>query len=82
MTKHATSRTKKYGNVGDWFRVDDIDYALDLVTELPLWFITKELFLSEGADAPQEFVEAWKRIHYKKGYVPEQTVWYHHFKEL
>lgn len=81
MEKYATSRNKKYGEVGDWFIVDDIDYTLDIVIQLPLWFVAKELFISEGADAPEEFVEVWKRIHPRKGYVPNQIVWYHHFKE-
>lgn len=82
LSKKATSRNKKYGEVGDWFRVDDIDYELDLVIKLPLWFVANELYISEGADAPEEFVYVWKDINPMKGYVPNQMVWYHHFKEL
>jgi len=78
--KTATSRNKKYGVTGDSFRIDDIDYELDIVMELPLWFVTSELFISEGADTPEEFIDVWKQTHPSKGYVPEQKVWYHHFK--
>ena len=82
QTKKATSRTKKYGDIGDWFRVDDFDYEIELVIKVPLWFVAEDLFRSEGAESSEEFIEVWKSIHKRKGYRPFDMVWYHHFKEL
>ena len=79
--KKATSRTKKYGEVGDWFRVDDVDYELELVIKIPLWFVAEDLYQSEGAESKEEFIDVWKSIHPKKGFKPFDMVWYHHFKE-
>jgi len=77
--KWATSRNKKYGEVGDTFVVDETTYELDFVIKLPLWFIAIELFESEGCLFPNEFREVWAQIHPRKGYVGHQMVWYHHF---
>ena len=82
QTKKATSRYKKYGNVGDTFEVDGYKYELELVLKLPLWFITEDLYLSEGAKDSLELISIWKQIHPKKGFRPFDEVWYHHFKEL
>lgn len=82
QTKKATSRYRKYGNVGDTFEVDDCEYQLELVIKLPLWFIAEELYLSEGAKTIKEFIDIWKDIHQRKGYRPFDEVWYHHFKEV
>jgi hypothetical protein len=80
MVKNATSRTKKYGEPGDTFIVDGTEYMLELVIQLPLWFIAQELFRAEGAMNTIEFIDIWKSIHPLKGYVSTQVVWYHHFK--
>ena len=82
QTKKATSRYKKYGNVGDTFEVDGYKYELELVLKLPLWFITEDLYLSEGAKDSLELISIWKQIHSKKGFRPFDEVWYHHFKEI
>ena len=79
-TKCATSRTKKYGEVGDWFKVDNVKYELDLVIKLPFWFIFQELWRSEGAVCDFELGMVWKEIHPVKGIDENQLVWYHHFK--
>lgn len=80
IRKRATSRYKKYGNVGDYFYVDDIQFEIELVIKVPLWFIAENLYRSEGADSVDEFIKVWKSIHPVKGYRPFDMVWYHHFK--
>lgn len=80
--KKATSRYKKYGTVGDTFKVENKNYELELVIKLPLWFVSEDLYRSEGADTLQEFIGIWKEIHPKKDFRPFDEVWYHHFKEI
>jgi hypothetical protein len=79
--KHATSRTKKYGSVGDTFTLGNKTYEITLILKLPLWFIKSELYITEGCLYPEEFEEIWKSIHPIKGCDENQIVWYHYFKE-
>ena len=82
MVKRATSRTKRYGKVGDTFTVDGQRYELELIVKLPLWFISEELYDSEGCFHSLEFERVWKSIHPDKGFDPNQDVWYHKFKMI
>jgi hypothetical protein len=84
QTKKATSRYKKYGNVGDTFHTGGYseDFELELVIKVPLWFVAEDLYRSEGADSSIEFQNIWKKIHPKKGFRPFDEVWYHHFKQI
>ena len=79
--KKATSRYKKYGDVGDTFIVDGFEYELELVIKVPLWFVKEDLYRSEGAESGSEFQVIWTEIHPKKGFRPFDLVWYHHFKD-
>jgi len=92
QSKKATSRNKKYGKVGDNFIVykpknhpDKYTliavYEIELIIEIPLWFVAEDLYRSEGAESKEEFVKVWEEIHPRKGYRPFDLVWYHHFKE-
>ncbi len=81
-SKTATSRNQKYGDVGDIFEVEGVSYQLDLVVKLPLWFIAYNLYKSEGCQYPQDFIDVWIMIHRVKGFIDNQEVWYHHFKEI
>ena len=86
--KKATTRYKKYGNVGDIFEVefglwDEVrTYELDLVIKVPLWFVIEDLWRTEGAISSFELEQVWKDIHKKKGVLPFDMVWFHHFKEV
>ncbi len=80
--KTATSRTKKYGNPGDLFRVGDGEYVLTAITEKPLKEIAEHYFKAEGAESSDEFIEVWRSIHRKKGFVPDQIVFYHEFANI
>jgi len=88
QTKKATSRNSKYGKVGDTFKVIlfenglFIEYELELILRLPLWFVAEDLYRSEGASSKEEFISVWQSIHPRKGYLPFDLVWYHHFKEI
>lgn len=81
QTKKATSRYKKYGNVGDTFIVDGFKYKLELIIKVPLWFIAEDLYRTEGANSKEEFIMIWEEIHPRKGFAPFDEVWYHHFTD-
>ena len=81
-TKRATSRTKKYGNIGDTFTADGMKFELDLIIKVPQWFVAEVLYRSEGAITTAEFIDVWTSIHKLKGYSPFDEVWYHHFKVI
>jgi len=78
--KQATSRNKKYGDIGDTFIVGNWEYVIIGVTMFPLWFIRKYLYQTEGCDTPEEFVDIWNVIHPKKRWQSSQYVWYHLFE--
>ncbi len=79
LRKTATSRTKKYGESGDIFIVNDIKYELEFVMKLPLHVIRDYLYKTEGCVSKMEFEKVWADIHPKKGWDDNQMVWYHHF---
>jgi len=80
--KEATSRTKKYGDIGDTFIVGSQKYEIDLIIKLPLWFIAQVLYKSEGALNMYEFFQVWDKIHFRKKMELDKEIWYHHFKEI
>lgn len=80
--KTATSRTKRYGEVGDWFEVDGQRYELIYVTRSCLDTIKKWYYRWEGCKTPEEFVEVWESIHRRAGFRPTQKIWFHVFKKV
>ena len=80
--KSATSRNKKYGEVGDTFVVDGVSYELTVVTKVSLQSVLDIAWDIEGAKSKDEFVKVWKSIHPYKGWVPDQKVWFHRFKKV
>lgn len=77
--KSATSRSKKYGDSGDIFDVDGIEYRIMFVSRLPLWFVAAYLYETEGCTTEDEFIAVWTTIHRLKGYEPDDIVYYHFF---
>jgi len=80
--KTATSRTKPHGKKGDTFTVNSKQYKIHFVHKMPLWFVADNLYETEGAMEPIEFINIWKEIHPGKGWQPEQEVYYHYFTEV
>ena len=78
--KCATSRNKKYGVEGDTFIVDGIKYIITDIARVSLQTVLDLGVQEEGADSKEEFIKVWKEIHPRKGFVPEQKVWFHRFK--
>lgn len=77
--KCQTSRTKKYGEKGDWFRVDGIDYEIMLPPiRKPLWLIVQTDWKEEGADSPEELEKVFRQI-LRKSFDKRRWLWIHKF---
>lgn len=88
-TKIATSRNKRYGEIGDTFPVDfsefhreSREYQLTAVLPLMLSHVGIFLYKIEGAESSQEFHDVWCDIHKRAGWTPEKVVYVHFFEEL
>lgn len=80
--KFATTRRHKYGFKNDCFKIFGKTYKIEIVVKLPLWFISKYLYNTEGAETPLEFWKVWCDIH-PKGQIENMMNWecYYHFFE-
>ena len=79
--KTATSRTKRYGNAGDTFDAFGREFELTDVYQDTLEVVAHDLWREEGCFASSHFEDVWRSIHPLKGFVPDQVVWVHKFKE-
>ena len=82
VIKCATSRTKQYGEKGNYFMVDGRTYQIEFIVELPLWFVKHFLYETEGCETPDEFEVVWCKIHPVKGFDSSQIVYYHFFNDV
>jgi len=79
--KTATTRNKKYGEIGDRFMVDGSEFVLTVVSRVTLGTVAEISYDVEGAKSKAEFIRIWNKIHPRKRYVPYQKVWYHRFTQ-
>ena len=79
-SKRATSRTKRYGAVGDKL-VTPKGSILELIEvgKVRLDVVRDHYWRDEGCASPQDFEQVWTAIHPRKGFDPEQEVWLHRF---
>jgi hypothetical protein len=80
-TKTMTSRTKKYGNVGDTFYAFGTIFELIEVGKLQLGDIAS-CWREEGMNNPYDFLKTWKQIHPNKPYCPTEKFHIHRFKKV
>lgn len=80
--KTATTRTKRYGDIGDTFNEMGITYEIEYIIRCKLSFVTEYYYEKEGCGSRDEFKEIWRAIHRNKGYIPDWPVWLHCFKEI
>jgi len=84
-SKIATTRTKRYGEIGDTFLVDfDVtmeEYELLAVFPLTLGDVAYYLYHIEGAKSPDEFKQVWCDIHKRMGFETDRIVYVHLFHE-
>jgi len=79
-TKTMTSRTRKYGEIGDIFQIFGTTFEIVNVCQKSLDVVAWLHYREEGAESPSEFMKGWATIHPIKGYVPTQQVWVHQFR--
>lgn len=79
--KTMTSRTKRYGEEGDTFNAFGATFKIVNVSQMSLRLIANEYYVDEGCDSDNDFVNIWKRIHPRKGFIPAQMVWVHKFEK-
>ena len=80
--KIATTSTKKYGNGGDLFSAFGHTFQLTKVYKVYLQDVCSTYYTQEGFKSQPEFIDCWKKLHPRKGYVLEQEVWLHEFKRV
>ena len=61
--KCCTSRSKKYGDIGDTFNVEDEVFRIVDIEPEMLDFITASYHRLEGCRNADEFISLWKRLH-------------------
>ncbi len=79
--KTATSRTKRYGKVGDTFYIQGVLFEITAVFRRMLQEVYFLDYGSEGFDSPAAFEAKWLQLHPRKGWVPEQMVWFHEYRK-
>ena len=80
--KRATSRTNKYGEVGDEFVAFGARFRFALVQKVELGWVAYHAHNKEGFRLPSEFIAVWEKIHPCAGYIAAQKVWYHEFERV
>ena len=78
--KSATSRTKRYGYPDDYFEAFGRQFILTEVYRIPLSHVAYYYYLDEGCNSDFEFKKIWERLHPRKGFDPEQKVYFHRFR--
>jgi hypothetical protein len=80
-TKILTTRTKKYGQPGDWFNAFGKTFVLIRVEQWPLAYAATNWKL-EGCDSYEDFVTVWKKIHPRRAYNENEYFWGHDFRDI
>jgi hypothetical protein len=61
--KTATTRTRRFGHVGDWFFAFGKTFVLIEVYRTPLTRVVYFLYQEEGFNTPQELIACWNGLH-------------------
>lgn len=81
--KHCTTRSKKYGEVGDQFFVRwkgiTQNMRLTHVERQNLGYVATFLHDAEGCYSGTDFINLWNEIHPKVGFKPDEKKWVHWF---
>ena len=80
--KTMTARTKRYGNPGDTFPAFGASFQIMSIAKIQLCDVAWEHHTEEGFPTVIDFIECWKKLHPRKGYIPKQKVYAHTFKKL
>jgi hypothetical protein len=70
------------GIPGQCFRYYGGIYVILWIQERTIESVARYLFRQEGCDSPEEFKEAWQRLHPLTPWLPKKVVTVHHFMSL
>ncbi len=76
--KTMTTRSKRYGKIGDTFWIKHIRFQILAVVRLELIHIMSTFYREEGFRTPGEFKKFWLTIHRK--WQPEKKYYLHIFR--
>lgn len=78
--KCMTTRTKRYGEVGDTFTAFETHFKIQAIFKIRLWRIAHQFYHAEGFGTSQEFIKVWDRLH-RNGYETQEQLhfWVHIF---
>lgn len=79
--KTWTSRTKKYGKVGDTFEAFGATFKIENISQQSLGFVASHWF-NEGCQNKEDFIDVWRKIHPRKVMRSETWVWVHIFAKV
>jgi len=79
--KTFTSRTKRYGEIGNTFKAFGATFTIIQQFQRKLQDVADNYHKQEGFESPEEFQKVWIELHPRKGWDPEQIVWVHEFKK-
>jgi len=79
--KTMTSRTRKYGEVGDTFDVFGSTFQITQVCRLELGDIAS-FWKEEGCQTLDDFVKTWEKIHPNRPYRLSDRFYVHRFKKV
>jgi len=75
--KTATSRTRRFGKVGDTFHIFGWEFEIYHVSKVKLSDVAALYWRQEGVGSPGELMEVWLKLH--KVWNPNLEVYLHRF---
>lgn len=75
-----TSRSRWFGEVGDWFEIFDGVFDIVERKRLPLAKVVYHHWEEGGFGSVEDFKEYWKKLHPKVGYKSDWMVHVHVFR--
>jgi hypothetical protein len=79
--KYMTTRTKKYGDVGDTFEAFGAVFVIEGLDKLPLAWIV-DAWKAEGCQSKDDFLNVWRQIHPNRTVDLKEKFWVHYFRKL
>jgi len=78
--KTMTSRYKRYGEPGDYFKAFGKTFTIISVRKVQLSHVKDSFYYSEGFESPREFAKVWALLHPRRGFRPRDEVYLHSFR--
>lgn len=80
--KTMTTRSKKYGNVGDTFAIFGAVFEITEEWRGILSAVASKHWAEEGCDSEDDFIHVWEALHPRRGFNPTDRKWSCRFKRI